>query len=276
MPDIIAIDDPSDPRIAPYRAVRERDVAGRGGGFIAEGEVVLRVLGLSRLHRARSLLIAANRIERLADELEPFMGRAPIYAASQAVMDAIVGFHIHRGILALGERGPRPTAAELLAGLPPHATILALFGVANHDNIGGIFRNAAAFGVSAVLLDGACCDPLYRKAIRVSVGGALVVPFARLAAGDDPLVVLEAAGFTPIALSPSGETPLSRLAPSSRTALLLGAEGPGLPADILDRATSVSIPMAPGFDSLNVAVASGIVLHHLIAPAQAAGAGLAR
>ena len=175
MPDIIAIDDPSDPRIAPYRAVRERDVAGRGGGFIAEGEVVLRVLGLSRLHRARSLLIAANRIERLADELEPFMGRAPIYAASQAVMDAIVGFHIHRGILALGERGPRPTAAELLAGLPPHATILALFGVANHDNIGGIFRNAAAFGVSAVLLDGACCDPLYRKAIRVSVGGALVV-----------------------------------------------------------------------------------------------------
>ncbi len=276
MPDTIAIDDPSDPRIAPYRAVRERDVVGRGGGFIAEGEVVLRVLGRSRLHRARSLLIAANRVERLADEIAPFVGRAPIYAASQAVMDAIVGFHIHRGILALGERGADVTAAGLLAGLPPRATILALFGVANHDNIGGIFRNAAAFGVSAVLLDGACCDPLYRKAIRVSVGGALVVPFARLAAGDDPLVVLEAAGFRPIALSPSGETPLSRLAPSSRTALLLGAEGPGLPADILDRATSVSIPMAPGFDSLNVAVASGIVLHHLIAPAQAAGAGLAR
>ncbi len=275
MPDIIAIDDPSDPRIAPYRAVRERDVVGRGGGFIAEGEVVLRVLGRSRLHHARSLLIAANRIERLAEEIAPFAGRAPIYAASQAVMDAIVGFHIHRGILALGERGPESTAAELLTGLPRRAIVLALFGVANHDNIGGIFRNAAAFGVSAVLLDGACCDPLYRKAIRVSVGGALIVPFARFVAGDDPLVVLEDAGFRPIALSPSGETSLSKLTSSPRTALLLGAEGPGLPADILDRATSVSIPMAPGFDSLNVAVASGIVLHHLIAPAQAAGAGLA-
>ena len=276
MPDIIAIDDPSDPRIALYRAVRERDVVGRGGGFIAEGEVVLRVLGRSRLHRARSLLIAAQRIEGLAEEIAPFAGRAPVYAASQAVMDAIVGFPIHRGILALGERGPEPTAAELLTGLPARAIVLALFGVSNHDNIGGIFRNAAAFGVSAVLLDGACCDPLYRKAIRVSVGGALVVPFARFAVGDDPLVVLEGAGFTPIALSPSGETSLSSLTPAPRTALLLGAEGPGLPAEILDRATSVRIPMAPGFDSLNVAVACGIVLHHLIAPSQAAGAGLAR
>jgi tRNA G18 (ribose-2'-O)-methylase SpoU len=276
LPDIISIDDPSDPRIAPYRAVRERDVVGRDGGFIAEGEVVLRVLGRGRLHHARSLLIAANRIERLAEEIAPFAGRAPIYAATQAVMDAIVGFHIHRGILALGERGPEPTAAELLSGLPSRAIVMALFGVANHDNIGGIFRNAAAFGVSAVLLDGACCDPLYRKAIRVSVGGALIVPFARFAAGHDPLVLLEDAGFTPIALSPSGQTNLSRLSPSPRTALLLGAEGHGLADDILERAMSVSIPMAAGFDSLNVAVTSGIALHHLIAGAQPPGAGLAR
>jgi len=264
LPHIIPIDDPSDPRIAPYRAVRERDVVGRDGGFIAEGEVVLRVLGRSRLHRARSLLIAENRVERLAEEVAPFEGRAPIYAASQAVMDAIVGFHIHRGILAFGERGPERSAAELLASLPPRAVVLALFGVSNHDNIGGIFRNAAAFGASAVLLDGACCDPLYRKAIRVSVGGALIVPFARFAPGDDPLALLEHPCFTPIALSPAGQTPLSHLTPPPRPALLLGAEDHGLPADILARALSVSIPMAAGFDSLNVAVTSGIVLHHLV------------
>jgi tRNA G18 (ribose-2'-O)-methylase SpoU len=261
--DVTFIDDPADPRIAAYRAVRERDVVGREGGFIAEGEVVLRVLGRSRLYRARSLLIARNRLAGLAEEIAPFEGLAPIYSASQAVMDAIVGFHIHRGILAFGERGPGCRVAELLSGLPPRAVVLALFGVSNHDNIGGIFRNAAAFGVSAVLLDGACCDPLYRKAIRVSVGGTLIVPFARFATGDDPLGLLDGAGFTPIALSPSGDRPLSRLTPPPRPALLLVAEGHGLPSAILDRATSVAIPMAAGFDSLNVAVASGIALHQL-------------
>jgi tRNA G18 (ribose-2'-O)-methylase SpoU len=276
LPDIIPIDDPSDPRIAPYRAVRERDVVGRERGFIAEGEVVLRVLGRSRLHRARSLLIAENRIARLAEEITPFEGRAPVYAASQAVMDAVVGFHIHRGVLALGERGAEPAAADLLRGLPPRAVVLALFGVSNHDNIGGIFRNAAAFGVSAVLLDGACCDPLYRKAIRVSVGGVLVVPFTWFPPGDDPLALLEDAGFTPLALSPGGQIPLSRLARPPRPALLLGAEGHGLPADLLGRAMNVSIPMAAGFDSLNVAVTSGIVLHHLLGRDQLSGAGLAR
>ena len=126
------------------------------------------------------------------------------------------------------------------------------------------------------MLDGACCDPLYRKAIRVSVGAALIVPFARFAPGDDPLTLLENAGFVAIALSPSGETSLSRLAPPSRPALLLGAEGHGLAAEILDRAMSVSIPMAAGFDSLNVAVTSGIALHHLTMGAQPAGTGLAR
>ena len=276
MPKVILIDDPADERIAPYRAVRERDVAGRERGFIAEGEVVLRVLGRSRLHRARSLLIAQNRLERLAGEIAPFEGRAPIYAASQTVMDAIVGFHIHRGILAFGERGPEPTPGALLSDLPPRAVVLALFGIANHDNIGGIFRNAAAFGVSAVLLDAACCDPLYRKAIRVSVGAALIVPFARFGDGEDPLNLLEQSGFTPIALSPAGETALVRLNPPPRPALLLGAEGHGLAPDILGRAMSVSIPMAAGFDSLNVAVTSGIALHHLLAVAQSAGAGLAR
>jgi tRNA G18 (ribose-2'-O)-methylase SpoU len=263
LPQIIPISDPSDPRISPYRAVRERDVVGRDGGFIAEGEVVLRVLGGSRLHHARSLLIAENRIERLAGEFALFESDMPIYAASQKVMDAIVGFHIHRGILAFGQRAPERPAAELVSGLPPRSVVLALFGISNHDNIGGIFRNAAAFGVKAVLLDGACCDPLYRKAIRVSVGGALTIPFARFSRCGDPLTLLESAGLTPIALSPSGEISLASLTAPLRSALLLGAEGHGLASEILNRAMNVCIPMAGGFDSLNVAVTSGIALHHL-------------
>ena len=143
--------------------------------------------------------------------------------------------------------------------------MLLLSAIANHDNIGGIFHNAAAFGVKAVLLDADCCDPLYRKAIRVSVGAALLVPFARIAREDDPLALLDRHGFTALALSPSGATTLSKAPVARRNAVLLGAEGPGLSADLLSRATSVRIAMAPGFDSLNVATTSGIVLHHLAA-----------
>ena len=110
-------------------------------------------------------------------------------------MDAIVGFHIHRGILAHGLRPTDPGAAALLADLPARALVLALFGIANHDNMGGLFRNAAAFGADAVLLDATCCDPLYRKAIRVSVGAALKVPFARLRPGEDAVAMLAEAGL---------------------------------------------------------------------------------
>jgi tRNA G18 (ribose-2'-O)-methylase SpoU len=141
--------------------------------------------------------------------------------------------------------------------------VVVLFGVSNHDNVGGIFRNAAAFGADAVLLDGACCDPLYRKAIRVSVGAALALPFARLPPAADPIALFERHGLTALALSPAGETPLARFAPPERAAILLGAEGPGLSAAILRRAQTLAIPMAGAFDSLNVATTSGIVLHHL-------------
>jgi tRNA G18 (ribose-2'-O)-methylase SpoU len=143
--------------------------------------------------------------------------------------------------------------------------VVAAFGIANHDNIGGIFRNAAAFGAGGVLLEGGCCDPLYRKAIRVSVGTALTVPFARLAAGEDALGLLADAGFAALALSPGGGRALAEVRRADRVAVLVGAEGPGLPAAILSRAEAVRIPMAAGVDSLNVAVASGIVLHHLAA-----------
>ena len=263
MPSIISIDDPLDPRVAPFRQVRDRDIAGRRGGFIAEGEVVLNVLARECPRQARALLIAEKRVAALSPLIARFGDDLPVYAVGQTVMDAIAGFPIHRGILAYGERPDAPAAEQLLADAPPGAIVLALFGLANHDNVGGVFRNAAAFGVHAVLLDATCCDPLYRKAIRVSVGAALSIPFARWGPSDDPIEILRAHGFTPLALSPSGRTPLADLVRPARPAVLLGAEGPGLPAAILARADTISIPMAGAFDSLNVATTSGIVLHHL-------------
>jgi tRNA G18 (ribose-2'-O)-methylase SpoU len=259
---IHSITDPDDPRIAGYRQVRERDLVGREGLFVAEGEVVLRTLVRDGRHAVQSVLLAQKRVEGLADLIAALPAGAPVYTADQDVLDAIAGFHIHRGILALGRRAPEIAADVLLQQMGPRALALALFGIGNHDNMGGLFRNAAAFGVGAVLLDPTCCDPLYRKAIRVSVGAALTVPFARIE--GDPLALFERHGFAALALSPSGSTTLAELKRPERAAVLLGAEGPGLPADLLARTTTVSIPMAGRFDSLNVATTSGIVLHHLV------------
>lgn len=260
---MVPITDPDDPRIEPYRQVRERDLVGRAGRFIAEGEVVLGRLLVQSRHRPLSLLLAERRMGKLAPLVGALDPAVPVYVAPQAVMDAVVGFPIHRGILALAERAPALTPAQLLDAQAPNAAVLALVGVSNHDNMGGLFRNAAAFGAGAVLLDAGCCDPLYRKAIRVSVGAALTVPFARAEAGDDLAGLLESRGFTPLALSPAGGTRLSDLQRPERPALILGPEGPGLPLDMLARCRTVAIPMAPGFDSLNVSVAAAVALHHL-------------
>ena len=260
----ILIDDPEDPRIAAYRSVRERDVVGRDGGFIAEGEVVLRACVRAGRQPLASVLLAAKRVEALCDLIAALPRSTVVYAAEQPVLDGIVGFHIHRGVLGHGLRPPAPEARALLSALGPRALVVAMFGIGNHDNMGGVFRNAAAFGADAVLLDSDCCDPFYRKAIRVSVGASLILPFARLAPGEDAIGLLEGSGLTPVALSPSGATPLHLFEPPRRAALLLGAEGPGLPETILARARTVAIPMAARFDSLNVATTSGIALHRLV------------
>jgi tRNA G18 (ribose-2'-O)-methylase SpoU len=259
------IDDPADPRIAGYLQVRERDLVGRQGLFVAEGEVVVRMLVGSATCAPVSLLLAEKRVEALGEAVQALPPAVPVFVASQAVMDAIVGFPIHRGILALGRRRAAPSAEELITGLPAQALVPVLCGIGNHDNMGGLFRNAAAFGAAGVLVDAGCCDPLYRKAIRVSVGAAVTVPFARLAPGEDVLALLARHGVQAVALSPSGEVGLAGLKREARMAVLLGAEGPGLDPALLARARSVRIPMAQGFDSLNVAVTAGIVLHHLAA-----------
>lgn len=259
----VPISDPADPRIEPYRDVRERDLVGRQGGFVVEGEVVLRAVARDGRWPLTSVLLADKRVMGIATILERLPDDLVVYTAPQEVLDGIVGFHIHRGILAIGARAEEPSADVLLAGISGKAMVVVLFGIGNHDNMGGIFRNAAAFGADAVLLAPDCCSPLYRKAIRVSVGAALTVPFARLDAGEDALGLLARYGFEAIALSPSGETTLADLPPPARAAVLLGAEGPGLPPALMARTKTVSIPMAGAFDSLNVATTSGIVLHHL-------------
>ncbi|TVR09348.1 MAG: RNA methyltransferase [Salinarimonadaceae bacterium] len=262
---VIPVSDPHDPRIAAYRDVRERDLVGRLDRFVAEGEVVLRQMARAGRFAFESLLIAENRVAALADLVSALPDEVPVYVAGREAMKTIVGFPIHRGALAIGVIPEPGDPARLLARPHDRALAIGCVGLANHDNVGGIFRNAAAFGAQAVLLDAACCDPLYRKAIRVSVGAALTTPFARCADAHAMLDLFAAAGFEVFALTPRGAVTLEEAAARAgpRRALLLGAEGPGLPEDVIARATGVRIDMAGGFDSLNVATTAGIALYAL-------------
>lgn len=263
MPDVIRIDDPADPRLAAYRHIRERDLVGRDRRFIAEGRVVLNVLlGASRF-AAESLLVLESRLSGISDLLAAAPEGLPVYVGGQPVLDAVAGFNVHRGVLGVGRRTDGADPDALLGALPARALVLVLIGISNHDNVGAIFRNAAAFEADAVLLDETCCDPLYRKAIRVSVGASLKVPFWRGGEAGSLLARLAAARFDCLALSPGGTTDVTDVLPAERTALLLGSEGTGLPPDLLARLTTVRIGMSSTFDSLNVATAAAIALHRL-------------
>lgn len=258
----IRIDDPADPRVAAYRDIRERDLVGRQGLFVAEGKVVLDVLLTARRFAVESVLVLENRLDGLADVLRKVPTDVPVYTVSAPVIDAIAGFPMHRGILAIGRRGDGMPVQDLVAGLPPRSLVVVPVGISNHDNMGAIFRNAAAFGADAVLLDRTCCDPLYRKAIRVSVGATLKVPYAVFDDTAAFVARLHAAGFAQLALSPAGTREIAEAPRPARLALYLGTEGEGLPASLLARLETVRIGMAPGFDSLNVAAASAVALHH--------------
>jgi tRNA G18 (ribose-2'-O)-methylase SpoU len=238
--------------------VRDRD-ADRVGDFICESETVLNVLlsARSRYHPS-SILIAESRVAPLGALLAK--ARCPVYVADQAAMDAIVGFHIHRGVLAICARTPLPSAENLLFELSDRCRIVVLAGLANHDNVGGIFRSAAALGADCVLLDHETCDPLYRKSIRVSVGGALALPYARIAT-KDIVPLLKRHKVDAFALAPSANVDLRTVVVPRRAALLFGSEGHGLPDSILGACSQLSIPMH-AFDSLNVSVTAGIALWH--------------
>ncbi|MBY0313330.1 MAG: RNA methyltransferase [Phycisphaerales bacterium] len=271
----------SDPRLAPYANMRDAELAQRadpldpvahGGVFIAEGDLVVRRLIASRF-ACQSMLLAENRVEALQTDLARLPAQTPIFVAEPSVLSAIVGFNMHRGVLAIGVRGSGLTTADLLARTGP---IVVLEDLVNHDNLGGVFRNAAALGGPgvSVLLSPRCADPLYRKSLRVSMGAVLSVPFARSASWPGDLSNLAHSGIQTWALVPAmGAEPINQIAQNTkaeRVALVLGSEGPGLtPEAIAACQCRVTIPMAKAdtmIDSLNVAMAAGIALHEVARP----------
>jgi tRNA G18 (ribose-2'-O)-methylase SpoU len=261
--------DALDPRLSDYRNVPDPELLHRHNVFIAEGRLVVRRLIEQRRLEVRSLLLTPPAFDGLQDVLSQLEASTPIFLAPQALMDGVVGFNIHRGCLAAGVRPAPPRLDDLLAPPGEDSLIVVLEGVGNADNVGAVFRNAAAFGASAVLLAPGCCDPLYRKAIRVSVAGTLQVPFAWLEPWPVGLLRLRDAGFALIALTPDRtaeqfvDTERRGHGPR-RIALLLGSEGEGLTPQVQQMADRrVRIPIAPGVDSLNVATAAGIALHRL-------------
>jgi tRNA G18 (ribose-2'-O)-methylase SpoU len=208
VPAVHEIVDPADQRLGDYRALTDLELRTKWepphGLFIAEGELVLR-RALRAGYRPRSYLIDVKRVDQLADLPDD----APVYAAAPAVLQAATGFHVHRGVLASFHRLPLRTADELVSSA---RRLAVLEDVNNHTNIGAVFRDAAALGVDAVLLSPTCADPLYRRAVRVSMGEVFAVPYARLEPWPSALASVRAAGFTVLALTPDPDAvPLQRL-----------------------------------------------------------------
>ncbi|MFI6521368.1 TrmH family RNA methyltransferase [Spirillospora sp. NPDC050679] len=268
MAQLVHVTDPADPRLADYTRLRDvnlrKSLEAEHGLFIAEGEKVIR-RAVGSGHPVRSLLMARRWAAPLADVLDGL--DAPVYVADDAVVEAVAGFQVHRGALASLGRLPLPPVADLVAGA---RRLLVLEDLVDHANVGSIFRCAAALGIDAVVLSPRCADPLYRRAIKVSMGAVFAVPYARMDNWRDGLGALRGAGFTLLALTPDqAAVPLDEAKPGDRAALLLGSEGDGLTSHWLAEADQpVCIPMsaqamANGVDSLNVVAAAAIACHAL-------------
>lgn len=261
MPPPIPVASLDDPRIADYARIGDPAFLRSRGLFVAEGRLVVRRLLASRW-TTRSLLVTRAAVASLGAALESCA--APVYLADQMLMNALVGFIIHRGCLALAERPPDLTLAA--AALGDASRVVVLEGVSNPDNVGGIFRSAAAFRADLVVLGPGCGDPLYRKAVRTSMAAVLAVPFVWAGAWPQALATLRASGLTVIALTPEERTAALQDAvrAAARTALLLGAEGAGLSDAAMAHADlRVRIPITDAVDSLNVAVAASIAMYHV-------------
>lgn len=257
---VIRIDDPDDARIREFVGVRDADLRGRRDGrgpgiFIAEGDIVVE-RALRAGYRMRSVLVDATRTRPLPDRIPDDV---PRYAGSSEVVLAITGMPRHRGCLAAFDRRPLPHPDDLLAG---SKRIVILENLTNPTNLGIIARSAAALGAEALLVDPTSCDPLYRRASRVSMGEVFGLPWTRLAELPAGLDVVVDAGFELLALTPDPDAePIDSVTftPDDRVALVLGAEGPGLRLETLERIDRpVRIPMHGDADSLNVAAAAAI------------------
>ena len=257
--DLVEIDDPADPRVADFRDLTDADVRpDRRGIVIAEGvNVVERLVGSP--YPVRAVIGVPARIDSLRAVLDPL--DVPVYVVDKWTLSQIVGFRVTRGVLAAADRSPPVSSAALLTR---SARVAVLEGLNDFENLGALFRNAAAFGVDAVLLDPTCADPLYRRSVRVSMGHALRVPFAVLD-GPWPQSLDVLRDFTVLAMTPDpAATALRDIDVPPRWAMLFGAEGPGLSTEAQSFADHrVRIPMADGVDSLNVATAAAVAFSHL-------------
>jgi len=260
---VTTIDDASDPRLADYRNIPDPDLARAHGLFVAEGRLVVGRLLESRFV-TKSVMVTPPALDAVAPLL-PSRPCVPVYVVPQTVMNGVAGFNIHRGCLAIGQR-PATKPWQTVAQTATRLVVLERVG--NADNVGATFRAAAAFGVDGIVLDAACADPLYRKAIRTSMGASLRIPFAADVPWPAAVSTLRDDGWLVVGLTPSSDAqPLARAieaSPGARTALVLGHEGAGLTAEAMQACTRLArIPMAAGVDSLNVSMAAGIALYEL-------------
>ncbi|TCO58154.1 TrmH family RNA methyltransferase [Actinocrispum wychmicini] len=262
MADVTRVGDPHDPRLADFRdlttADRRPDRPGGKGLVIAEGVVVVRRL-LASPYPVRALLGVERRIAELDAEVD---SAVPAYVTSAEVMAEVVGFHLNRGVLAVADRAKPWTLDDLTAG---SRRLAVLEGVGDHENLGSLFRNAAALGVDGIVLGPGCSDPLYRRSVRVSMGHVLAVPFTTATDWPGALESLRDKGFQVLALTPRADAvALNEVRVDGPVAVLLGSEGPGLTDEAIKAADhAVRIPMAGGVDSLNVATAGAIAFHSL-------------
>jgi tRNA G18 (ribose-2'-O)-methylase SpoU len=268
---LVPVGDAGDPRLADYVRLTDvhlrRSLEAAHGLFVAEGEkVIRRAIGAG--YPVRSLLVTSDRVASLADLAECCPG--PVYVVPPEVAHGLTGYRVHRGALAAMRRLPLPAVGDVVGAA---RRVVVLEDIVDHTNVGAIFRCVAALGFDAVVLAPRCADPLYRRAVRVSMGAVFAVPYARLDDWRQGLGGLRAAGFTLLALTPAADAvPLGealaagRVPPHGRVALLLGAEGDGLSARWRDQADlSVRIPMSRGVDSLNVASAAAVACYLLAA-----------
>jgi tRNA G18 (ribose-2'-O)-methylase SpoU len=260
---IIDIADAADPRLADYRDLT--DVALRrilepdGGLYIAESaKVIGRALRAG--HRPRSVLVQEKWLDDVA-RLLPADDEVPVFVVDAGVAESLTGYAVHRGALAAMHRPALRPVREVVAGA---RTVVVLDDIVDHTNVGAAFRSAAALGADAVLISPRCADPLYRRSVRVSMGTVFQVPWTRLGSWSEARTALADTGFHIAALAlADGAVPLDEFAAQrpDRVALLLGSEGDGLSARALRAAdTVVTIPMAGGVDSLNVAAAGAVAL----------------
>jgi tRNA G18 (ribose-2'-O)-methylase SpoU len=268
----IVLDDPADARLSDY--VGLTDVARRSrlepeaGFYLAEGEKVIR-RAMRAGHRPRSLLLSERWLEPMADLVTQFEAvGAEVFTGGPAVIEAVTGFHVHRGAIASMHRPALPSAEELITRprqIDQRPRIAVFEDIVDHTNLGAAFRSCAALGVDAVLVTPRCADPLYRRAVRVSMGTVFQVPWTRLASWPADVALVRAAGYTIVALGLADDAiDLAELTTRhpGPLALIFGTEGDGLkPATLAAADLVCRIPMSGGVDSLNVAAAAAVAFY---------------